>query len=141
MREAMERGTIDGSVGPAISMKPYDLVSVSKSMSNGASFGSFASTFSMNARKFRSLPKEDQDALVLAGQEATEHLCSYVDTNNEKAIAEVEAAGVKQWRLTEAEQAEANSLLAPVTDEWGKALDDRHLPGTEVAKAFKDAVK
>jgi TRAP-type C4-dicarboxylate transport system substrate-binding protein len=141
MREAMERGTIDGSVGPAISMKPYDLQSVAKSMSNGASFGSFASTFSMNARKFRSLPKEDQDALVQAGQEATAHLCAYVDTNNEKAIVEVEAAGVRQWHLTEDEKKEANTLLAPVVEEWGKALDERHLPGTEVAKAFKDAVK
>ncbi len=140
MREAMERGTIDGSVGPAISMKPYDLQSVAKSMTNGASFGSFASTFSMNLKKFRSLPPAVQTALVQAGQEATEHLCQYVDPNNEKAIADVEAAGVKQWHLTPAEQQESNTLLAPVVDEWAKELDDRHLPGTAVAKAFKAAV-
>jgi TRAP-type C4-dicarboxylate transport system substrate-binding protein len=110
-------------------------------MSNGASFGSFASTFSMNLRKFRSLPKEIQDALVQSGLEATEHLCSYVDTNNEKAIVDVEAKGVKQWRLTAAEQKESNDLLAPVVAEWAKGLDDRHLPGTAVAKAFEAAVK
>ena len=140
MREAMERGTIDGSVGPAISMKPYDLQTVAKSMSNGASFGSFASTYSMNAKKFRAQPPEIQAALLQAGKEATEHLCQYVDSNNEKAIADVEAAGVKQWHLTSAEQQEANALLAPVVDEWAKGLDARHLPGTAVVKAFKAAV-
>jgi TRAP-type C4-dicarboxylate transport system substrate-binding protein len=140
MREAMERGTIDGSVGPAISMKPYDLDSVAKSMSNGASFGSFASTYSMNLRKFRAMPKDVQAALLQAGQEMVEHLCSYVDSHNQDAIAEVEAKGVKQWRLTPAEQQQVNTLLAPVVTEWGQNLDARHLPGTKVAEAFKAAV-
>ena len=141
MREGLERGTIDGSVGPAISMKPYDLLSVVRYMTRDASFGSFASTFSMNLRKYRALPADIQAALEQAGREATQHLCSYVDANEQAAFDEAEKAGIKFWRLNAAEQANLNATLAPVAQEWAKALDARHLPGTEVLNAFAAAVK
>jgi TRAP-type C4-dicarboxylate transport system substrate-binding protein len=140
MREGLERGTIDATVGGTISMKPYDLHTVTHSMTNGAAFGSFASTFSMNARKFRGLPPDVQAALIQAGQEATEHLCQYVDLQTKAATDEVEAAGVKQWHLTEAERKELAEMLAPITAEWAKGLEERHLPGNDVVAAFKAAV-
>lgn len=141
MREALERGTIDGSVGPAISMKPYDLLTVIHYMTRDAAFGSFASTFSMNLRKFRSLPTDIQAALDQAGNEATQHLCGYVDANEQIAFGEAEKAGVNFWRLNAAEQAQVKETLAPVAQEWAKALDARHLPGSQVLADFAAAVK
>jgi TRAP-type C4-dicarboxylate transport system substrate-binding protein len=137
MREGLERGTIDGSVGPAISMKPYDLLGVVRYMTRDATFGSFASTFSMNLRKYRAV----QAALEQAGREATQHLCEYVDANEQMAFDEAEKAGIKFWRLNAAEQANLNATLAPVAQEWAKALDARHLPGTQVLNDFAAAVK
>lgn len=141
MREALERGTIDGTVGPAISLKPYDLLSVIHYMTRDASFGSFASTFSMNLRKFRSLPPDIQTALDQAGREATQHLCAYVDANEQAAFEDAEKAGLSFWRLNAAEQAQLRDTLAPVGQEWAKALDARHLPGTQVLNDFAAAVK
>jgi TRAP-type C4-dicarboxylate transport system substrate-binding protein len=141
VREAMERGTIDGSVGPAISLKPYDMIAVSKSMTEGATFGSFVATYSMNRRKFMSLPQPVQDALVQAGKEATDHLCAYIDTNEQKATQEAAAAGVNFWLLSAADKEQFQSMLAPVVKQWGDALDARHLPGTTVLQDFNAAVK
>jgi TRAP-type C4-dicarboxylate transport system substrate-binding protein len=141
MREALERGTIDGTVSPAISLKPYDLLSIIRYMTRDASFGSFASTYSMNLRKFRALPPDIQAALDQAGREATLHLCAYVDANEESSFDEAEKAGISFWRLNGAEQAQLRETLAPVGQEWAKALDARHLPGTQVLNDFAAAMK
>jgi len=141
MREALERGTIDGTVSPAISLKPYDLLSIIRYMTRDASFGSFASTYSMNLRKFRALPPDIQAALDQAGREATLHLCAYVDANEESSFDEAEKAGISFWRLNGAEQAQLRETLAPVGQEWAKALDARHLPGTQVLNEFAAAMK
>jgi len=141
LRQAMERGTVDGSDGPAISLKPYDMLAVTKSMTRGATFGSFVSTYSINARKFQSLPKDVQDALVQAGEEASLHLCDYVDTNEQKAMEEAAAAGVNLWTLGPSERAELKTLLAPVVKQWADALDARRLPGSQTVKDFAAAAK
>jgi TRAP-type C4-dicarboxylate transport system substrate-binding protein len=141
MREALERGTIDGSIGPAISMKPYDLLTVVRYMTRDAAFGSFASTFSMNLRRFRALPADIQTALDQAGREATQHLCAYVDANEQLAFDEAEKSGITFWRLNAAEQANLRETLAPVAQEWAKALDARHLPGSQVLADFAAAVQ
>lgn len=141
LRVAMERGTVDASIGPAMSLKPYDLLSVVKSMTQGGAFGSFAATYSINARKFHALPPDLQSDLVQAGKEATEHLCEYADTHEQIAQREAVAAGVKPWVLTPAEQQQVRDVLAPVVTEWTRLLDARHLPATQVVQDFRAAAK
>jgi TRAP-type C4-dicarboxylate transport system substrate-binding protein len=141
VREAMERGTIDGSVGPAISLRPYDMIAVTKSMTEGATFGSFVSTYSMNRRKFQSLPEPVQDALTQAGKEATDHLCGYIDANEKQATEEAAAAGVNFWSLSSADKEQLRVMLSPVVKQWGESLDARHLPGTAVLQDFSAAAK
>ena len=141
LREALERGTVDGSVGTALSLRPYDLLGVTKTLTEGVAFGSFASTYSISLRKFRSLSAEDQAALVQAGREATEHLCSYVDTNEAAALADVQKHGVTVWNISAADQAKLKTLLDPVVQNWAKSLDDRHLPGSQVLADFKAHVR
>ncbi len=141
LREALERGTVDASVGTALSLRPYDLLGVTKTLTEGVAFGSFASTYSISLRKFRSLSAEDQAALVQAGREATEHLCQFVDTNEAAALADVQKAGVRVWNISPADQAALKTMLDPVVQNWAKGLDDRHLPGSQVLADFKAAVK
>jgi TRAP-type C4-dicarboxylate transport system substrate-binding protein len=141
LREALERGTVDASVGTALSLRPYDLLGVTKTLTEGVAFGSFASTYSISLRKFRSLSAEDQSALVQAGREATEHLCEFVDTNEAAALADVQKAGVRVWNIPPADQAALRTMLDPVVQNWAKGLDDRHLPGSQVLADFKAAVK
>lgn len=141
LREALERGTVDASVGTALSLRPYDLLGVTKALTEGVAFGSFASTYSISLRKFRSLSADDQAALVQAGREATEHLCQFVDTNEAAALVDAQKAGVRVWQISPADQAALKDELDPVVQNWAKSLDDRHLPGSQVLSDFKAAVK
>lgn len=55
VRESILRGTLDGSVSPAVSLKPYDRLTVVGHMTQGASFGGFVGTYSMNRDVFEQL--------------------------------------------------------------------------------------
>jgi len=139
VREALERGTIDGSVGPAISLKPYDLLSVTHSMTRGVAFGGIAFTYSMNARKYRALPPDIQAALTKAGAEANEHLCRFIDEHETQAQADARQAGMTFWDIEGEEKVKLEALLKPVIDEWAGGLDRRGLPGTDLVKEFEAA--
>lgn len=141
VREALERGTIDGSVGPAISLKPYDLLSVTHSSTRGLSFGSIAFTYSMGLRRFRALPPDLQAALTQAGREADEHLCRYIDEHEAQAQTEAAAAGMTFWTIQGEQKDKIDALLRPVIDQWARDLEARNLPGTALVAEFKAAEK
>lgn len=139
VRQSLQLGTVDGTTTLPFSLKPYDLTSVIQSMSQGASLGSFATTYSINLRKFKSLPEPVRAALVQAGKETEEHLCKSIEASDTTATAEAEKAGVKFWKPPAEELAKVENKLRPVLDAWAKGLDERRLPGSEVLKAFKAA--
>lgn len=93
VRESMVRGTIDGSVSPAVSLKPYDMLTVVRHMTQGASFGGFVGAYAMNREAFDALDPAQQEALLKAGEETMERFCAYADASEAAAAAEFEAAG------------------------------------------------
>lgn len=139
IRESLSRGTIDGSVGPAGSAKPYDLHTQFKFMTVGASFGGFAATYSISQKKWDSLPADVQQALVAAGETTNKSLCAVADRQEAAAVAEMEGLGAKPWRLNAAEKADLVKRLAPVHEDWAKRLDERKLPGAGVVRAWRAA--
>ncbi len=139
IRESLMRGTIDGSVGPYVSAKPYGLDTVVKFGTVGASFGSFSATYSISQKKWDSLPPDIQKALSDAGDIATKWLCSVVDKQESGATADIEAMGAKLWYLNAAEKADLRKQLAPVHEEWVKRLDERNLPGSGTLEAWHKA--
>ncbi len=141
VRESLLRGTIDGTVGPAGSMKPYDLLTVVKNTTVGASFGGLVATYSISLKKWQGLSPEIQKALADAGEATIKSFCKVSDDQEEEAVKEFEAAGGKAWRLNDGERADLARRLEPVTGDWAKRLDDRKLPGTDVLKAFQAAAK
>ena len=139
IRESLVRGTIDGSVGPAGSAKPYDLHTQFKFMTVGASFGGFAATYSINQKKWDSLPADVQQALSAAGEATSKWLCAVADRQEAAAVTEMEGMGAKPWRLSAAEKAELVQRLEPVHADWAKRLDERNLPGSDAVKAWRSA--
>ncbi|MCL4746395.1 MAG: TRAP transporter substrate-binding protein DctP [Burkholderiaceae bacterium] len=139
IRESLMRGTIDGSVGPAGSSKPYGLDTQFKFMTVGASFGGFVGTYSMSLKKWESLPADVQQALAAAGEEANKSICAIADQQEAAAVTEMEGHGAKPWRLNAAEKAELSKRLEPVHEDWAKRMDERKLPGTEAIKSWRAA--
>lgn len=139
IRESLLRGTIDGSVGPAGSAKPYGLDTEFKFMTVGASFGGFVGTYSMSLKKWESLPADVQQALAAAGELANEAICSVSDRQEAAAVTAMEGLGAKPWRLSAAEKAELAKRLEPVHEDWAKRIDERKLPGSDAVKAWRTA--
>lgn len=139
LRESLVRGTIDGSVGPAVSLKPYDLQTVVRHLTQNASFGGFVATYSMSQSAWDGLSKDLQEALKEAGRTTTEQLCAYADAEETKAAKEIEAAGGKLWPYSAEQNADLARRVAPVADDWAKRLEDRGLPAREVLDAYEAA--
>ncbi len=139
IRESLLRGTIDGSVGPAGSSKPYGLDTEFKFMTVGASFGGFVGTYSISLKKWESLAPDIQQALVAAGEETNKSICAIADQQEAAAVTAMEGFGAKTWRLNAAEKADLSKRLEPVHEDWAKRMDERKLPGSEAVKAWRSA--
>lgn len=139
VRESLVRGTIDGSVGPFVSLKPYDLQAVVRHSTQNASFGGFAATYSISQRAWDSLSPELQEALKEAGRKTMAHFCAYSDAQETEAAKEFEASGGKLWSYSSGQNASLVERVAPVAEDWVKRLEGRGLPAREVLEAYKAA--
>ena len=137
--QALQRGTLDTVLFSFLSVKQYDLASVAKYGATGYSLGTPGTLVVINERKFKSLPADVQKALEDAGLKGEQSWCNYVDNNELKIKAELEAKGMQIYTWSAADKAKLDELLADVTTEWAKSLDQRGKPGTKVLEAFKKA--
>lgn len=139
VRESLVRGTIDGSVGPFVSLKPYDLQAVVRHSTQNASFGGFAATYSISQKAWDGLSTELQAALQEAGRITMAHFCAYSDAQETDAAKEFEASGGKLWSFSAEQNASLSERVAPVAEDWVERLQGRGLPALEVLEAYKAA--
>jgi TRAP-type C4-dicarboxylate transport system substrate-binding protein len=139
MHEALTRGTIDGAMYPFISLKPFDLITSIKYVTEGVSVGAVSTTFLMSEAKYKALPPDLQKVLDQAGKEAGENYCKYMDTQEAKEKAALTT--IKGIELSDAEAARWREVLAGVKQEWAKGLDDRGKPGKEALAVWDQEMK
>jgi TRAP-type C4-dicarboxylate transport system substrate-binding protein len=137
----IQRGTLDGTLLAAISLKPYKLHEVSKSITQNIPFGSPAIGIGMNLDKFNGLPEDVRKALVQAGHDTVAHLSRYLDDQIAKAEAELTAAGMTVYTPPEATLTQIQEKLGLVAEDWAKRIRDRGLPADEVLTKFRDHLK
>ena len=90
---------------------------------------------------FDKLSPEMQNALSEAGAYATRHHCEFVQREEEKITALLQAEnGIVPTALPQADLETLEGLLSGVQNEWAKSMDDRGLPGTQVLNDFKAAL-
>ena len=75
-----------------------------------------------------------------AGEATTRHACSMADRDNEPSLAKLRERGIAMNPLPAAEQAKVKEAVKPVLVDWAEQLDKRGKPGSEVLKAFTDAL-
>lgn len=139
IREALVRGTIDGSVGPLVSLAPYDLLTVMRHGTQKASFGGFVGTYSISKEVWDGLSQEQQAALKEAGRSTMEHFCTYADDNEAAGAKAFEEAGGTLWPYSAEQNAELAERVQPVADDWATRLEERGLPARQVLDAYKAA--
>ncbi|OGA33589.1 MAG: C4-dicarboxylate ABC transporter [Betaproteobacteria bacterium RIFCSPLOWO2_12_FULL_62_13b] len=139
--EAMSRGTVDGGVLPFSSLFPYELHKLLKYSTIGENLGSFVANYVISEARWKKLPENVRKAMEDAGEAATKRTCALVDKDQDTDIEKLRQGGMTLVKLPATEHAALAALMASVGQEWAETLDKRGKPGTEVLKAFNNALK
>ena len=138
---SLSRGTIDGVFFPLQSVRPWGLQDALNHMTPDLGVGSFTIIYAISDKSWNKLSPEMQNALSEAGAYATRHHCEFVQREEEKITALLQAEnGIVPTALPQADLETLEGLLSGVQNEWAKSLDDRGLPGTQVLNDFKAAL-
>lgn len=137
----IQRGTLDGTLLAAISLDPYKLQEVSKSITRGIPFGSPAIGIGMSKTKFESLPESVRKALLKAGDDTVTHLSTYLDSQISEAEQQLTKAGMTVYTPPAGVLQQINTQLGTVAEDWAKRVNARGLPADEVLKQFRDRIQ
>ncbi len=139
--EALSRGTIDGLLVPLSSLPPYDLHTISKSATYDQNFGGFTITYAITDARWEQLPEEVRGWLSQAGEEITGQACATIGASLADVTAKIEAAGMSQVALTDADKARITDISAKIADTWAMEQDGRGRAGTIVLDAYREELK
>lgn len=139
--ESLSRGTVDGMLLAYASLISYDLVGLVKYGTVGENFGSAVITYVISEARWKKLPSAIQKAMTEAGDAATRRVCNMVDKDVESDIEKIRRQGVTLVHLPDTERKEISAAMDGVSVEWAQNLDKRGKPGTEVLKAYREALK
>lgn len=139
--DSLARGTIDGVVFPTTSLIAYDLPGRLKAGTQDVSFGTVVLTYAMSQKRFKAFPENVQKAMLAAGEAASENVCKFLDDSGNTNRDKITAAGVKFFKLSEADQKTLNEVSVAAQKEWAAQLDKRGKPASEVLEAYANALK
>jgi TRAP-type C4-dicarboxylate transport system substrate-binding protein len=139
--QSLDRGTLDGGMFPFTTVLDYDWGGLLKYSTIGENFGSFIVTYVISESKWKELPPAVQKAMNEAGEATTRRACAQLDRDEQIDIDKLRKIGVTMVTLGPESHAEIARELDRIGEDWAKTLDQRGKPGTEVLKAFTQAVK
>ena len=138
--ESLTRGTLDGLIFSYQSSVSYEFGKMLKSGTEGQNFGTAILTYSMGENKFKSLPENVRKALVEAGEQTTRESCKRFEDGEKAATEKIKSQGMKVIEFGPDDKKVFDAAFKTVAEDWVKDLDKRGKPGTDVFKAFTDAL-
>ena len=138
--EALSRGTIDAIVWPLSGVTTYNLQNLVRYGTFEENFGSVVINYVISEARFKKLPENVQKIMLSVGEEATRRACSMVDRSEGTNIEKLKQLGITMVSLAPAERTQLANLMKTVGTEWAEGLDKRGKPGSEVLKAFNEAL-
>src|SRR6202171_5741943 len=138
--ESLTRGTLDGMIFSYQSSVSYEFGKLLKSGTEGQNFGTAILTYSMGETKFKSLPENVRKALVEAGEQTTREGCRRFEDGEKAATEKIKSQGMKVINFGPDDKKVFDAAFKNVAEDWVKDLDKRGKPGTEVFKAFTEAL-
>jgi len=138
--ESLTRGTLDGLIFSYQSSVSYEFGKMLKSGTEGLNFGTAILTYSMGEAKFKSLPENVRKALVEAGEQTTREACKRFEDGEKTATEKIKSQGMKVINFGPDDKKVFDEAFKTVAEDWVKDLDKRGKPGTEVFKAFTEAL-
>ena len=139
--QAIQLGTVDGAIFPTSAAQSYRIHEVSKYFTIGFDVTSFYAPYAVNLRTWDRWPADVKAAFEKANAEANLRMGKYFDAGNQELIDGYAKSGVEIIKLSTAEQTKVKTTLAPLYDKWVADMKAKNLPGDEVLKYFRAAIK
>ncbi|SDI98993.1 TRAP transporter substrate-binding protein [Alteribacillus bidgolensis] len=130
--EALERGVVDGTVGPTHTLLDYSL----KDVIDYVTVGNFyMTTFygAMNQSSWDSISEENQEAIgEIKGENMVQLIGEVHDAQAKKAEQAAKEAGVEFYEISKEEQEEWERYMQPAIEAWIEDKESKRLPGQEI---------
>lgn len=141
LHDSLSRGTVDGMVFPTASALAYDTVGLVKASTANENFGSAVLTYMISNTRWNALPETVRKAMLDAGEKTVRRICAYADKEVGNDLAKIRAKGVSVGPLPDHSRSEIAALANGIGKEWADQLDKRNKAGTDVLRAFSEALK
>lgn len=141
MYEAIERGTVEGTVASPMSMAPYGLSEVLQHSTIGADLGSVTVVYAVSETTWESLNDEQREVITGAAKKAEDNLCEAVNDYLPKSRTEMEEDGTTLNYLTPEQQEQWNTeITIPARESWQNDLSSMGLPAAAVLAEWESAI-
>ncbi|MGJ9385049.1 TRAP transporter substrate-binding protein [Salipaludibacillus sp. CF4.18] len=130
--EALERGVVDGTVGPIHTLLDFSLQEVVDYVTVG---DFYMTTFYsvMNQDKWESLSDDIKSSMdEVKGRHMVEVAGNVIDERSIEAIEAAEEAGAEFYELSDEELEEWKEKMNPVIEDWIADKNSKGLPGQEI---------
>ncbi|MFZ4452715.1 TRAP transporter substrate-binding protein [Salibacterium aidingense] len=131
--EAMQKGTVDGTVLPIAALKDFDLFDVVDYVTHG-NFTNSVFWTAMNENSWNRISEEDRAAIEdeLIKTQMTKRAGAAFDGRSQEAKQEAEAEGIEFITLPEEELQKFEEKASPIIEEWISDREAEGLPGQEI---------
>jgi TRAP-type C4-dicarboxylate transport system substrate-binding protein len=138
---ALERGVIDGTIFPWEAISSFKLSEVIRQHTVVDLYVAPLMTI-MNQKKYDSLPADLRKVIDdLSGPFGVELTGGAWDRNEEVGIEAAKKAGATIYTLPPEERKRWAAKLKPIEDEWLTSMDGKGLPGRQLLKDLREAIK
>ncbi|MCQ6279573.1 TRAP transporter substrate-binding protein DctP [Bacillus sp. EB600] len=135
--ESMQRGVADAALFPISSAPSYHLNEMTKYVLTGTNFGATTQVYAMNLKKWNSLPKDVQDALIQAGKEATAAHAKLMDQKEKESIETFKKDGIQITEVTPEQHKQILKKVEPVDKQWLEGMKQKGIDGTKILQDYR----
>jgi TRAP-type transport system periplasmic protein len=139
--ESLQRGIVDGAIFTLPSVKGYRVNEVEKYHTLGLRMGGYAGAYVINAKAWKKLPPDIQDALKQAGKKSSLWFAQLWDKMDAGLAKKFTAGGMKIHRIAPEDRAQWEAPLKGIDKDWLEDMEKRGLPGKKVFDAFVTKAK
>lgn len=138
---ALQTGMIDGSVLPLDISRPFGLHQYAKHTTI-LGLGAWPGTgIAINKKLFDSFPKEIQEIILSAADDARNYNVQLMNGKQEEAVSEMKKAGVTFHTLANEDRARWMGLMGNQPAEWSKKGEEMHMPAKQVMDTYLALIK
>jgi TRAP-type C4-dicarboxylate transport system substrate-binding protein len=138
---SIQTGVYEGAIVFETAIKDYKFYEIAPYI-NTVGFGAmYASVLSVNANRWKSLPKEVQDAILAEAPNYEKAVAEHYQRAGEAALQWAVQQGAKVVDFPLEERIKLAKMLPNLGKEWAADAEKKRLPGTKVLKAYMEIVR